>query len=65
MNEVELSPVLVAQWIAHEAVANGIIEKTPTGFFFQGDRHNYRIEITATPVSTTLREREDYDLGYD
>jgi hypothetical protein len=62
---MELSPALVAQWIAHEAVANGILEKTPTGFYFQGDRNNFRIEITAIPVSTTLREREDYELGYD
>lgn len=67
MNEMELSDELVAQWVAHEAAANGIVEKTPGGYMFYGDRNDYRIRFVAERVSRsdTIRLREGYELGYD
>lgn len=67
MNEVQLSAELISNLIAQEAVACGIIDKTPEGYIFRGDKNDYRITIQANRMDqrSTTRLREGYDLGYD
>lgn len=67
MNESSLSAELIARWIGDEAVANGIIEKTPEGYVFEGNSGTWRITISATlnKKHDTKRIREGIDLGYN
>lgn len=68
MNEMELSPELVAREIANEAVAEGILTKTKDGLMWLGDAHDWIITITArrkTDSKNAKRLREEDDRGYN
>lgn len=68
MNEMELSPELVAREIAHEAVAEGILTTSPDGYLWHGDKHDWIITITArrkTDTKNLKRIREEDDRGYN
>lgn len=68
MNEMELSPELVAREVANEAVAEGIIEREGSQYVWRGDKHDWIITITAsrkTDTKNLKRIREEDNRGYN
>ena len=50
---------LIRQQLLSELVAEGLLEKEGTQFFYRGPKQDYRIGMTITAVAKTVRLSED------
>lgn len=57
MNETGAS--LIRHHLLSELVAEGLLEKEGTQFYYRGPKQDYRIGMTITAVSKTVRLSED------
>jgi hypothetical protein len=56
---IDYGPGLIEHHLLSELVAEGLLEKEGTQFFYRGPRQDYRIEMTITAVAKTVRLSED------
>lgn len=47
------------KFLLAELVAEGHLERRGTDYVFAGNLHDYRIGLTVTPITKTVRLRED------
>lgn len=50
---------LIRHQLLSELVAEGLLEKAGTQFFYRGPKQDYRIGMTVTAVAKTVRLSED------
>lgn len=50
---------LIKHHLLSELVAEGLLEKEGTQFFYRGPRQDYRVGMTITAVNKTVRLSED------
>lgn len=50
---------LIKYQLLSELVAEGLLEKEGTQFFYRGPKRDYRIEMAVTAVNKTVRLSED------
>lgn len=50
---------LIKHHLLSELVAEGLLEKEGTQFFYRGPKQDYRIGMTITAVNKTVRLSED------
>lgn len=50
---------LLERHLLSELVAEGLLEPEDNQFFYRGPRHDYRVEVTVTPVTKIVRLSED------